>query len=207
MEITIMDTTDFLTPSQLQKVANKAPGEGAAKAPVRAYKLPCDCPICEKQWRPFDDQTSGSIAFIYNRAMSDAEAANTASAYSRDIYTDLEAVRSVLRSRNELVRTRWLNKTPTKCRTLLKQLRPNMYEGENAYMEQSATDSMASRKHREVFLLPYLTIKGLAKDATRLLRLLHYRVAYAPQEWVSFDNHQFIMTWRDGAIEEVFNHG
>lgn len=39
----------------------------------------------------------------------------------------------------------------------------------------------------DVFLLPYVTVEGLFKYRTKLIRLLHYRSTHAPEDWVVFD--------------------
>ena len=54
------------------------------------------------------------------------------------------------------------------------------------------------RNHRNLFLLPYMTIDTLIKDASRVLRLLHYRLFHIPKEWVSSDKIQILAGWKGG---------
>lgn len=66
-----------------------------------------------------------------------------------------------------------------------------MHESEDAFLNvvlRDCDNSIAARKYRTVFLLPYIIVDTLSKDSSRLLRLLHYRAGHPPEEWVTFDN-------------------
>ena len=58
------------------------------------------------------------------------------------------------------------------------------------------------RNHRASYLLPYVTLEDLSTDSANLIRLLHYRVIYSPEEWVHFDNGQLQPPWKQGAFAE-----
>ncbi|KAL8836359.1 MAG: hypothetical protein Q9170_002932 [Blastenia crenularia] len=126
------------------------------------------------------------------------------------MYDDLQIVSSASMAYAGLLQTRWIKKSNTKRRTYLKYLRPAMYESQNTHLDIHMTktcDAMSTRQYHDAFLLPYLTIETLSVDSSRLLRLLHHRVAHTPEAWVSFDNRQILAGWLAGIFEEKFNAG
>jgi len=178
------------------------------KAPTRVYQLPCDCPVCAQQLQVVSKQKS-EMAFAYTGRLSDQEAAALARKFVESLFTDLEHVRTALRSGEELLRRRWLKKSNTKRKTFLKELRPNMCESHDPFNETQIMcgKTITTWGHRDTILLPYMTIETFSKDGTKLLRLLHHRVSDAPESWVTFDNHQILPAWLSGAFEESFNGG
>ncbi|KAK5168428.1 uncharacterized protein LTR77_006998 [Saxophila tyrrhenica] len=59
--------------------------------------------------------------------------------------------------------------------------------------------------HDETFLLPYLDLRSLSEDPTRLLGLLHHRSHSDLEDWVLFDRQQFRPGFRLGALHTAYN--
>ena len=176
--------------------------------PVQIYQIPCDCALCMKQLRTVHEQEN-EIGLSYTGQLSKAETVATARNFSHHLIADLRIVQSALRSHEELIRTSWLRKSNTKRKAWLKRLRPNMGDDHDAYegTQMSDASTLWTWEFRETLLLPYLTVETLSKDPTRLLRLLHYRSFYPPEDWVPFDNRQLHEGWRSGFLEEKYNDG
>lgn len=64
-----------------------------------------------------------------------------------------------------------------------------------------------ARKHRAAYLLPYINIEDLSKGTSILIRLLHHRTTFAPQDWVHFDNAQLQPAWKQGGFSEKSAEG
>ena len=56
-------------------------------------------------------------------------------------------------------------------------------------------------------MLPYVNIEVLGKDSANFIRLLHYRTTFPPEDWVSFDNAQLLLSWRQGCLGEKSAEG
>lgn len=55
---------------------------------------------------------------------------------------------------------------------------------------------------RVAYLLPYVNIEDLGKGSANFIPLLHYRTKFPPEDWVSFDNAQLQLSWKQGCYCE-----
>lgn len=174
----------------------------------QVFLLPCECCHCEQQFRSHKDQKS-KLPYMYSDEISRAETVELSRRFCTDTFRDLQLVHSMLLSHGDRIYTRWVNKSNTKRKNHLKDLRNAMHEGQNAWLDTNnkCCDWMCRQKHRITFLLPYMTIETFSKHPSRLLRLIYQRVSHIPAEWVPFDNHQLAAGWSAGAFEERFNSG
>lgn len=202
-----MDSPTFLTPAEMYQKA-KAAGQTTWEGAVPIITPPCDCLECAEQYRSVDEQST-KFHCLYAGTIKGSEAISQCQRFCTSLIDDLQLVRSVLISHEELIQKRWLKKSNTKRKAFLKQVRPTMYESENAFMEiqTKCPDAFSTRQYRGTFLLPYLTVDALSKDGSRLLRLMHHRMCNAPEAWVTFDNRQILAGWLAGSFEEKFNSG
>lgn len=208
MASSMLESSEVLTPTEIHRRVIAA-GKTAWKGPLKVYNRPCDCLICEMQYRSVDDQKS-KIDCSYEGSMTVSETATLSRGFCTSMFEDLWIVQSVLHRHGDLIQKRWLKKSNTKRKAYLKQLRPNMDESEHTSLVFQAfkfINAIPIRQFRETFLLPYMTLETLSKDGPKLLRLLYQRVAHMPEEWVTFDDRQLLSGWLVGAFEEKFNAG
>lgn len=197
----------LLTPTEMYERA-KATGETHWKGALAVFTIPCDCLDCAEQYRSVDEQ-GGDVHCLYADEVSDTTAARLAGQPSTAIFDDLKVTRSAITSHGELINKRWQKKSNTKRKSFLKELRPDMIESENVFMDviNECPDAMSTRKYRQALLLPYLNVNSLSKDGSRMLRLVHHRIRHHPEDWVPFDNRQLLPGWHAGTFEEKFNSG
>lgn len=203
-----VDSSISLTPTERYEKA-KAAGQETWSGSLGVYKPPCDCLECAEQYRSVDEQWS-AIHCLYAGSMTGSEATALSRKFCTSLLVDLQVVRSFLQQHGELINKRWLKKSNTKRKSYLKQLRPNMYESQNSFLDihmDKCTDAMSTRQYRETFLVPYMTIETLSKDGPKLLRMIYQRIAHTPEELVTFDNRQILSGWHAGVFEEKFNAG
>lgn len=172
-----MDSSKILTPAPIYELG-KASGTSTWAAPVCIYQVPCDCLVCAEQLRSPAEQ-QGNILHMYAGGMTGSEVTALSRQFCERLLADLQEIQSILGKHEQLIQKRWLKKSNTKRKAHLKQVRPNMHEGQNALMDtvNACPDGMSTRQYRELFLLPYMTVDTLSKDGTRLLRLLYYRAS------------------------------
>lgn len=175
---------------------------------LQVFVPPCECPTCLDQWRSIEEQPQRA-QYLYPGVVTDAKTAALSREFCTSIFEDLQKVDSILRLQGDPLRKRWLKKTNTKRKAYLQQLRPNMWVSQTAFLDIGMTTShdLENRQYRETFLLPWLTVETLARDGSKLLRLLENRVVHPPEAWVPFDNRQLEAGWTLGALEERFNAG
>lgn len=202
------DSLSSLSPSEIHRRVKEA-GNKTWTGRITIHTLPCDCLECAQQYRSVKEQRD-EIHCLYAGHMTGPETASLSHQFCTRLFKDLLLARSILQSYGELVHKRWLKKSYWQRKAFLKRIRPEMHERQNAFLDIQCTnsiDAMTTRKHRDTFLLPYLTTDTLSSDGSRLLRLLHHRVSHAPEEFVPFDNRQLLAGWLAGTFEEKFNGG
>ena len=179
------------------------------KAPEQIFQIPCECLTCIEQYYFVPGQKE-RIEFRYTGELSVPAVAALSRKFCTSIFEDLQAIRSKIYSHGSIIQRRWKKKSNTKRKSILKKLRPNMHESEDAFLDvllRDCDNPIAARKYRTVFLLPYISVDTLSKDGSRILRLLHYRASHLPEEWVTFDNRQLLAGWAEGALEQKFGPG
>ena len=176
------------------------------------FEPPCACEVCSMQYRSIDQQKRKK-SFQYSGSMSTREVQTSSTVLSTRLHKDLTAAQSLFRVHEKLIHDKWMAKNNAKRKSHLLQLRPSMHYDQDAFLAVLNSplppeDAVQLRRdHKDLFLLPYMTIDTLAKDASRVLRLLHYRLFHTPEEWVPFDNIQILAGWRGGVLAERFNDG
>ena len=202
-----MESPSFSTPAEIYQEM-QANGGNIWTGRSRVFLLPCDCHHCEQQYHSHKDQQS-ELPYMYSGGISRDETIDLSRQYCTDIFEDLQRLRSMLVLHGDRIYTRWVNKSNAKRRKYLKDLRNELHEGENAWLDtyNHCDGEMGRQKHRNTFLLPYMTIETFSKHPSRLLRLVYNRVSHVPEKWVPFDNRQLLAGWSAGAFEEKFNAG
>ena len=135
--------------------ANEA-GKHSWNGPVEVFSPPCDCRLCGDQFFSIEFQ-GRRIELLYAGEISTSSIAMLARQYCTNMFEDLQQVRSTLNFHGDMIQKRWGNKSETKRRSHLKQLRPEMYESENPLLDvllKQGVDPFSARKYRKTFLLP-----------------------------------------------------
>lgn len=161
--------------------------------------------MCLQQYHDPEKQ-SRNVNFLYAALADTKSAAVWAEKTRTQFFEDLRVIRGTIHIYGELIQGRWLKKSNAKRKKHLRQLRPNITQTENAFMDTiiNEFDLDESEQYRDTFLLPYLNLESLAQDGWRLIRLLHYRTHHHPEEWVTFDNRQILGAWIVGVYDEKY---
>ena len=171
----------------------------------RIFQSPCCCNECYKQYHHVERQKS-SRKFQYSRLMSDSEIADLSRSYCTTLFEVIKATQGLCTAHGKSIAQKWLKTSNTKRKAHLKKLCPEFPKNQDAFL-QRLNSQQGRQSSRDVYLLPYLTIDTLAKDETKILCLLRYRVFHTPDEWAAFDNSQIIAGWMHGAFAEEFHTG
>ena len=163
------------------------------------FQPPCECKICLRQYSNKDDQN-----YIYWHYFGHTEdPASLAQSYAKAIKQDRDFLyQKILESAPALLK-RWRS-GEAKRREILVKAQPDIYPYSQPLIEIASREKKLeeARKHRSAYLLPYINIEDLSKDSVNLIRLLHHRTTYPPQDWVHFDNAQLQPAWRQGGLKE-----
>jgi hypothetical protein len=135
-----------------------------------------------------------------------------AESYTRQIPDDRDYIQEKLASRGDILLSRWKKRSLAQRRNALLRAKPNTYEGATPQWDLThrvvniASDFwILQREHRDVWLLPWLTVENLCADKVRLLALLNYRVHFGLQDWALFDLHQHTFAYTKGYLDLRFN--
>ena len=124
-------------------------------------------------------------SFQYSGSMSTREVQTSSKVLCTRLHEDLTTAQSLFRVHEKLIHDKWTAKNNTKEKSHLLQLRPSMHCDQNAFLAVlnsplPSEDTIQLRSnHKDLFLLPYMTIDTLAKDAPKItLRENHTYSSY-----------------------------
>jgi hypothetical protein len=194
---------------------------------VAAYRPPCECPICQTQYRTVKIQAIDEFAYGNERNDKDAQA--FLAVYVKQTLEDQDFIRATLLRCGNALLNWWRTRRPSARTSFLEQAAPELphtketqadYQGKRhnsaykvvsnsqQYNQQLWEIKRADRKsNRHAFLLPYLNIPALAKEPLMLLALLQTRASLQLADWVTFDNDQLSVNWYCGFFDVEFNSG
>ncbi|KAI0386885.1 hypothetical protein F5Y04DRAFT_73414 [Hypomontagnella monticulosa] len=186
---------------------------GTFYAPVDEILLsirppPCSCVDCQTGYFTVEEQKAGGHS--YRLRISDAEARCLVDSYTKKIHENRNYLADRLKSHADLLMSRWRKRNQEKRQNLLAEAAPDLaidpwHLFHHSYMEEpELLNSRTSRKQRQL-LVPWLNVNMLKTNPAILYALLHYRVAYPPQEWAAFDCRQFTTVWAAGKLDVDFN--
>ncbi|ORY69528.1 uncharacterized protein BCR38DRAFT_471018 [Pseudomassariella vexata] len=188
---------------------NRFPGTASFGANISALKQsicspPCRCEDCqtgfymeEEQWKP---------EFSYRRRLLDKEAEAITNDYIEHIAQNREYLAQRLQSRADLLMSRWRKRSTEKRQALLTEAAPDIallswtLPRYSYDPERKLIDARTLTRRRQL-LAPWLNIEVLKNNPMVLYALLHYRVAYPPQDWAAFDCRQLTLSWACGWID------
>ncbi|KAF8858232.1 hypothetical protein BDZ45DRAFT_786060 [Acephala macrosclerotiorum] len=175
-----------------------------------AYLPPCECVECSQQYRSFPDQKK--FLYVYSKSIGNAEAIRLCDSMVESINKDRLYVQQQLAMHRASIAKRWKKKTLKNREALLKSVDPDMYvrkwhEAWIAYESRYGSWWEEGRKHRNIHLLPYMSVENLLEDPSRIINLLHHRSMYSPSDLAAFDSRQIQFAWTTGVLETAFNKG
>ena len=187
------------------------------------YRAPCECSICQTQYRNFVCQSIDEYAYVGKRNDKDAQVLLTS--YMKQITQNQDFIRATLQRYGDALLDWWRTRRPSGRKAFLEQVVPQLpktketqvdYQGkrhtpeynEFSDLEKLSELKQADRKiNRHAFLLPYPNIDTLAKESFTLLALLHTRANARLEDWAAFDNDQLIVNWNCSFYDVEFNPG
>lgn len=184
------------------------PNQDESVNPLRPFT---HCYECDQQYR--DDKCQFQDHLMYGSVTSDTEAEELLHTYVSETRQHLEYIRSRLLQYGDTVIKRW-ERSKDKRIALLRKAMPDIYPRKFATQnirfssetpahkkEGRSKIPVEERKHRTVWLLPYLDMETLSEDPMRLLALLQYRTEHDSEHWIPFDRMQLKMGWFNGYLE------
>ena len=168
------------------------------------FQPPCKCEICLRQYRTKDEQKG--IPGPYEGQTEDP--ASLAASYVNSIREDREFLHQRIIASGPALLKRWRS-GEAKRKQYLEKAQPDIYPFSQPVIEVASRARKGSeiRKYKNAYLLPYVNIEDLSKNSANLLRLLHNRTVFLPQDWVHFDNAQLQPGWKQGGFREKSAEG
>ncbi|EWG55568.1 hypothetical protein FVEG_17551 [Fusarium verticillioides 7600] len=169
---------------------------------------PCLCPDCQDGFYPEESQTS--LEHSYRQRLSNAEAERRACSAVDDIQCHRSRLDEKIRVFGDVLLSRWQKKSQAKRATLLNGAAPGLEEQQwllprYNYMHERLYIHARSPTRRRQLLLPWLNVHVLKSNPAVLFALLHYRTAYPPQSWATFDSNQLKASWAAGHFDVDFS--
>ncbi|KAF2126717.1 hypothetical protein P153DRAFT_254026, partial [Dothidotthia symphoricarpi CBS 119687] len=173
---------------------------------------PCECEICQTQYRPVFKQRFYEHG--YARTLTDVEAEEKLANYVTQANLDREAIHATLQQHGNAISTWWRTRRRSGREAILRKVAPNSQirrkpclttnlKGQNFMLETQA-DRLRNRQH---FLLPYLNIPTLASHPATMIGLAEARTISSLEEWAPFDNEQLTLYWECGWVDLEYNAG
>ncbi|KAE8446320.1 hypothetical protein EG329_012067 [Mollisiaceae sp. DMI_Dod_QoI] len=169
---------------------------------------PCVYDECMQQYRTMKEQESAEWA--YHQAIDKKEAADVCKKMVLAINDSRSYLQQQLAANGTIISKRWKKKTLKNREALLKSVDPGMHEkkwheGHFAYENRYGNYAKEAREHRNIHLLPYMSLENLKEEPSRVIKLLHYRSRYSPPELAAFDNRQLTFGWTTGSFKTIFS--
>ncbi|KJX94247.1 hypothetical protein TI39_contig4205g00028 [Zymoseptoria brevis] len=100
---------------------------------------------------------------------------------------------------------RWQKMSRPQREALLLKAKPNMYRQSSGYIREADKSWAHDIRHRDLYLLPWLNVEVLAKDASLLPALMHYRSSFSPCAFAEFDHQQIDYSFRLDMLALEYN--
>ncbi|KAK0309069.1 hypothetical protein LTR82_015355 [Friedmanniomyces endolithicus] len=222
--------TTFLNISRRSYQPPKASGDGVVKLATKpvsyAYHTKSalatspplctnKCNICSSQYRSLELQREFE-GQCYDRVCTDNEARDMIAQYISSTERNLAETRELLLKYGDILARRWLKYDPTRRKTVLRTAMPDMFAMEwlGAYYlfdeegDKLATGDRANLhyKWRKGWLLPYVNVEVMSRDAQKLLVLLFLRTNRDPNDFLAYDIERTKTAFRDHHVKICYNH-
>ncbi|KAI9742331.1 MAG: hypothetical protein M1818_003864 [Claussenomyces sp. TS43310] len=169
------------------------------------YESPCLCLLCGQQFRRacLQDQPK----YQYSSTLSDDDARQITTTLVHDQGKDRAYLQESCNHHGNRIMNKWKKASRQKREEWLLSADKDISVRPWSYFYQKFPGSSPEQLHepRAARLLPYIALKTLKMNPSRLLGLLHGRSSHPPEQWASFDNKQLITPWRDGLMALDFN--
>lgn len=169
---------------------------------------PCACTECTQQYRKLDEQFN--TTFCYQGAIGNEKATQVCAKMIQSINDNRTFLQRELTLRGSGIAKRWKKKTWKNREGLLKSIDPDMYdrkwhEAHISYEMRYDDWFFEARKHQNIYLLPYMSLKNLKEDPSRLLKLLQLWTNSSSADLAVADNRRITYGWKTGIFETAFN--
>ncbi|KAI1408769.1 hypothetical protein F5Y13DRAFT_204516 [Hypoxylon sp. FL1857] len=126
--------------------------------------------------------------------------------YTKDIHESRKYLSDRLKTRADLLMSRWRKFSQDKRQALLTEVAPDLEISpwiniRYSYTLESKLIHNRSLRRRRQLLAPWLNVHVLKTHPAVLYALLHYRTAYPPQDWAAFDCRQLTFSWAAGWFD------
>ncbi|KAI1402587.1 hypothetical protein F4819DRAFT_272081 [Hypoxylon fuscum] len=183
-------------------IAGKAAVEDSIRAP------PCSCNDCQTSFYLAKEQYQAPLSYRFR--LSGADANRLVQSYTQQIHESREYLTERLRSHADVLMSRWRKKSQEKRQILLTEVTPDLERSpwinlRFSYMDERKLVHSRTLRRRRQLLAPWLSVDVLKTNPAVLYALLHYRVAYPPQDWAAFDCRQLTLSWACGWLDVDFS--
>ncbi|KAF5648631.1 ycfA domain protein [Fusarium sp. NRRL 52700] len=203
----------FLLPEKKPNPPDKEPGPPQygytlPALPNSIRRPPCPCSDCQDGFYPESAQNSPEHS--YHERLSDAEAKRRACSKVDDIQRYRSRLSEKIQVFGDILMSRWKNQSQAKRAALLKEAAPDLEKQQwllprCSYMRERYYILTRTPERRRQLLLPWLNAHLLKTNPAVLFALLHYRTAYPPQAWATFDSNQLKLGWAAGWFDVDFS--
>ncbi|KAK1824849.1 hypothetical protein LTR12_000644 [Friedmanniomyces endolithicus] len=173
------------------------------------------CNICSSQYRSLELQREFE-GKCYDSACTDNEASDMIAEYISKTEHNLAETRKRLMDYGDILARRWLRYDPTRRGKVLRTAMPDICEGEwleAYYLFDEEGDDIAAEdrphlnfKRRTGWLLPYINVTAMSRDAHKLLVLLFLRTNRHPNDFLAHDVDRTKTAFRDHHVKVCYNH-
>ena len=170
----------------------------------RLFQPPCECEICLRQYRTKDQQNC--VLWYYNGHTKDPAA--LAQKLVESIIADRQFLYHTIVESGTAILKKWRSSEDRRSEYLT-SAHPNIYPFSQPLIDIASRVKKLTeaRKLKAAYLLPYVNIEELKKTSAYFIRLLHYRTALPPEDFVHFDNAQIQSSWHQGGPGEKSAEG
>lgn len=127
----------------------------------------------------------------------------------KDIHECMKYLADRLKSHADLLMNRWRKRSQQNRQVVLMAAAPYLADSPYFIVRHRYTNSnklfyRRNLRERYQLLAPWLNVDTLKTNPEVLFALLHYRVAYQPQDWAAFDSCQLEKSWSLGSFDVDF---
>ncbi|KAL8833660.1 MAG: hypothetical protein Q9170_004146 [Blastenia crenularia] len=166
-------------------------------AELSRFQPPCECSECLTQYRALKLQDEP--VWFYSLPLDDCGAFHIARGYTLSMIENIPFLIGQINAFGHRIVKRWVRRTSQSRKDFLLSVDSELYPVNNPIVDLATRlmgESVLEQvKYRRAYLLPYLNLDCLSSDPRNVLRLLHYRTSYLPEQWVIFDNAVIQKAW------------
>jgi hypothetical protein len=176
----------------------------------KKYIAPCDCADCEQSYYNLEE------LHWYRGRVSDEGAKQIISQYVCESDEDRRYLAQKIVAFGSTIINRWKKKSRQKREQCLQEAAPELCKENwisiryhlNEWMcEYNPRTKKPCRRPvvRSHLLLNWLSVEALVNNPLMLLALLHYRTAYSPADWATWDDSRLGFSWRMANFDVDFS--